>query len=287
MTTDLLDDLIRSVLNGPLPDEVPPSWDGVVLRREGARAPRRSPRARVLLLAAALAALLVPPAVAFHDRILDLITGTPAPRSVQTQFETWNTLSNKASAQFPGLRAFGEQLPRVEPRRAVGVAELHTSAATVTLWAVPRRGGGECWLFVLRPAAHARRVDSSGSCDPSTGSAASVISSVQWLHAGALPGVLVLHARVRDVGDVQIELASGQRIPMEVVSGHALAAVPSDSTVTAVVARDAQGDVVQTTPVRLPPLRFRACADLCSGTINTSGSRGTYIHFGSTMLKHH
>jgi hypothetical protein len=74
---------------------------------------------------------------------------------------------------------------------------------------------------------------------------------------------------------------------MEVVSGHALAAIPADSAVTAVVARDAQGHVVQTAPVRLPPLRFRTCADMCSGTINTSGSRGTFIHFGSTMLKHH
>jgi hypothetical protein len=283
MSVDLLDDLIRSVLNDPLPDDAPPPW-GEVLARFPSSTPRlhvRRSRFRPLLVAFILAILLVPPAVAFHRQFLDLIEGKPAPKSVKVEFEHWNVMKASERESLRGMKLFAGQFSRVNARKAVGVMELPTSAGVISWWEAPQVHGGKCWLFVIGLTTSQAPRTSAGTCDTESASAA-VITSVEWVEAHALPNVLIVHARVHGVGSVELQFGDGESRPMDVVAGHAVAVVAADSRPAAVVAKNAHGDVVQTTAIHLPPA-MEACRGICTGS---SSAGGTASHFGETKLTH-
>jgi hypothetical protein len=267
-STDLLDDLIRSALNDPLPDEAAPVWQNV-LRRVPAPKPRRRRVRRLVLAFAILAVVLVPPAVAFHRDLADWILGEPAPEHVANAFRSWNLLAEDARTRELGERLFAGRLSQVVVSKAQGVVALDTPDGTVSLWDVPQRRGGRCWLFVVGEVGTSRR--SVGSCD-FVGAPRDILSSAEWIGLANLPDVLIVHVRVHGPISVELRFADGRTQPMEVVAGHALAAIPKHSDSADLVAKDAEGKVVKEQPLHLPPPNLRACPGICSGGAGTGGS---------------
>jgi hypothetical protein len=279
MTSDLLDDLIRSVLNDPLPDEQPPDWESVLQRRlqvsrppvdttssgRGQRTRRRRVR-RLLIAALVVAVLFVPPAVAFHRQLFDLIQGDPAPESVQHTFRAWNVLVATARE-----RPSGEGLAwfsRLSAGEAQGVVEFRTAHGGVTVWEAPQRDGGKCWIFVFEPTTatgSSATAPLTGSCDQES-PATETIDRVQWLKADALPDVLIVHARVHREARVELRFADGSTEPMTLAAGHALAAIAADSAPVALIASDSEGSVMQIAPLHFPSRGMPpACPAVCSG----------------------
>jgi hypothetical protein len=61
------------------------------------------------------------------------------------------------------------------------------------------------------------------------------------------PSVRIVHARVYDdaITQVDVQVAGEPDVSVRVVSGHALATVPKGADVEALIARTADGDVVE------------------------------------------
>jgi hypothetical protein len=273
MSTALLDDLIRSALNGPLEADGAPAWEAV-LERAHTCPERRRIGLRRLVVAVSLAVLvLVPPAVAFHRQLLDLIEGKPAPTSVVNDFRSWNALRASAAERAIGMRLFAGRNSQVDAARARGVAELHTTAGPVSIWEAPQRHGGECWLFVFGAPAQADRTV-TGSCDPAL--AAGPILTVEWIETHLLPGLRIVHVRARGVAAVELRLADGTTRTMDLVAGHALAALPRDVVPVAVVAKNSAGRVIETQPIRLPRAFPGGCPSVCT---SSEGSGSHFIQF--------
>ncbi len=102
-----------------------------------------------------LAALLAGSALAFGDRLLDVIRGKPAPTSVRREFAQLDP-----HALIPYF-----DYPTVIKNRIRGVLAFDTAAGPVGLWAGPTRNGGTCFVFrKLRPKTLVDRVPVAAGC---------------------------------------------------------------------------------------------------------------------------
>ncbi len=289
-----LEPLIREQLGYLVPRPVViEDWQDVLSRAAVVQRPQRlegragalgwRPRTRaVVIVAFVVAVVVVPVGVAFHRQLLDLIQGKPAPISVVTGFRLWNTIQTSERERATGMKLFANHFSQLDVSKAQGVVELQTSDRTVSLWEAPQKAGGECWLFVFGTpeTSGSRATKGAGTCDSQPLSNEAIISA-QWIEAAALPNVMIVHARVHDAAIVELRFADGKTDPMAVVAGHAVAAIAADSSPTAVIAKSANGTVIQTSPLHLPPLQYRSvCAGVCAG--GTGGS--TTYSFGETTL---
>jgi hypothetical protein len=134
-------------------------------------------------------------------------------------------------------------------------------------------------MFVAGDVATSRHT--IGSCDLA-GAPTEALSRPEWIGLGELPDVLIVHARVRDGVSVELRLADGRTKPMDVVAGHAVAAIPRDSASVILVAKDVDGKPVQVAPLPLPPPGLLDCPDMCSG-----GGGGVSMHVGSVTMRKH
>jgi hypothetical protein len=195
-------------------------------------------------LAAAIAALLVVPALALADNLLDLLQGPPAPSEVKTFFAADNEMREQlfAYADQAGQTLHDRYSPVVADE-ARGVAAIESPDGPIYLWAAPTEDGRQCWLIQAGAEEATGRPYGMGTCDGEDTSKAMLPSLYGTIER---PSVRIVHVRVYDEAitrvDVQVDGAADLSLP--VVAGHALGTVPKDATVTRYVGRDADGDVV-------------------------------------------
>jgi hypothetical protein len=111
-----------------------------------------------------------------------------------------------------------------------------------------------------------------------------VVAGAQWVVADALGSVLLVHARIRGpAAAVELRRAEGTIEAMTLAGGHALAAVDvpaSGAAPAVVVARDADGEIVDRLPVTLPSGDRRPCTGICIGGSARGGETSTTFAFG-------
>jgi len=268
MTDDKLVHLVRSV--DPVPGDTGPDTGEALLARVLATpGPRRRRRLGRLLrprnittIALGFAVVLVPPAVAFHNRLLDLIQGRPAPPPVTRAFQAWNWSSVEIS--LPDLAG----LPYVDAGNARGVAELHTHTGSISLWVAPNDRGADCWVYVYRGATPTAGAPEATSlhCDlQSEFHSAGPLGIPQMVLNCVMPSVWFVHVQVRGVTGVQLVYPDGHRTPMRVVNGTAVAAFRVTDLPTAIAAVDDVGSTLATEPANVSaPLDFFGRPNPCS-----------------------
>ena len=130
----------------------PPEWREVVARAE--QIARRPYRRGLLAGAVAAAALLVAPALAFQDKVLNFFSRHAASEPVTTRFAD---LDRGAPARMaPGVIA-GEARAVRDYRLADG--------STTRLWVAPTHGGGFCHMFARALGGCRSKAENSASSD--------------------------------------------------------------------------------------------------------------------------
>ena len=86
--------------------------------------------------------MLVPAAVAFGSRIVDIFEGTPAPPEVSTNFNAFNAMADLSTKQ-----GFADNAPHADVSKAHGVVEIQTADGPEDLWAAPSADGGTCYFI--------------------------------------------------------------------------------------------------------------------------------------------
>ena len=231
----------------------PDDADWLDVRRRAQRDRWLGRRTGIAALAAALVVAIATPAFALHEMVVDWFAAEPAPEKVQLDF---NELGVGAP---PGMD------PQVIPNSARKVTHARIGGSAHTLWVAPTRKGGFCYLWA----------ELSGGCvDPDRLVGRS--SHASDLNPGLLGlswqpderGVLQQfsgHLHARETERLTVEFADGDSAEIPVVwvsapidAGFYVYEVPErhlrvGAHVTAVVATDADGDVLARQVFRLTP----------------------------------
>jgi hypothetical protein len=244
-----MSDQLDVLLRGSRPSPPAPSIEAVRLARAAAlgtvtrfRARRRA-RIAVVGLAAALGALLVSP-IGIGGRLAKLLDGTPAPPPVRTYFADSNVTLRKmldyAAAAGHDLQ---NQYSAVIPEQARGVIAIEALGGPIYLWAAPTEDGRQCWLIQAGADLSSGRPHGLGSCEGSD-HPAGIVPDTFW--TDERPDVNIVHVRVYDesVATVDVKVENGHDLSLPVASGHALGTIPKPARVDGLVARNADGDVV-------------------------------------------
>jgi hypothetical protein len=212
-------------------------WQNVLARA------RRS-RRRYVVAAAVVAALILAPTT---WAIAQAFEGTPAPRSVKSDFR----FSNQMRAQI--ARTLGRKQPKAIVRNAHGVIQVHTADGPLDLWAAPATDGGTCYLIDWQPGPNNRLGATSSSCVPPTPAAAGVQHDLEWgsesdyqhRNYNVIHGYAWGRARI-----VQLTLSNGKTKTFPVVEGLFLGALHQSlhwrqrAKIISLTARTAHGHIV-------------------------------------------
>jgi hypothetical protein len=197
------------------------NWDEV--RRRA----RRGPTRRVVLLAAAVAAVAVAaPASGLHEPILDFFAGEPAPERVRRDFETFDSGAPRGMA------------PGVIPGQSRRILTARLSDGAHTLWVAPTEAGGFCTYWSGMTA----------GCDR----LGTVPLSLTY---GGDPYVITGHADAAYVHSVEARYAGGRAEPVDVtwvgppIDAGFFAYEPGEAVPDQLVGLDADGNVITTHPV--------------------------------------
>jgi hypothetical protein len=202
--------------------------------------PRLSRRRRLALAVALLGLVLVPAALAFGGKVVDLFEGTPPPPAVSTSFEGFNRLPDAAIRD-----GFARQIPQADVSKAHGVIEVQTADGPQDLWAAPNDQGGVCWFIDFandQPSGNGQ--PGYGACDrarPPTPDIA--LEGPGWMLSH--PSLSTVDGRVYiDAATVQLTLADGSTRTLPLVEGFFLGSLEKRATVTQVTAYDKNGTKV-------------------------------------------
>lgn len=199
----------------------------------------RSRRSRLVLALAAAALVVVPTALAFGGRIVDLFHGTPAPPEVSVNFRAFNRLADLAIQQ-----GFAAKMPRSDVRKAHGVIEIETPDGPQDLWAAPSDRGGNCYFidFADDPPGPSG-TSGFGGCDPSPPPASNINWGDVWV--ASHPDLLTVWGSVfLDAATVQVAFDDGSTLNLPVVERMFLGSVAEGAKVEKVTAFDAAGNQV-------------------------------------------
>jgi hypothetical protein len=244
MNDDSFDQLAAFRAEVPLPDEEtvrriyglatePCAGRPLRVRSSFARPPR------FVLTAAIVCLVLVPAALAFGGKVVDLFEGTPAPPPISSFFAT-----NKRLADTVTQRAFATNFPQADVTKAHGVIRIQTPDGPQELWAAPNDQGGLCWFidFANDPAPNGVQ-PGFGTCD--TSASAESTSNITFEGPAwelSHPLLYTVDGRVYvDAATVQVTFADGSRVSLPVVEGLFLGSLDRDGKVTEVTAYDEAG----------------------------------------------
>lgn len=254
-------------------DALVPSFDGVatdwedVLRRAGTDGSRHRlrplplrrewpPRRRtaVIAIAAALVIAIAAPAFGLHQVVIDWVEAEPAPERVQIRFDQL------------GVAAPLGMDPEVIPGSARKVIQRRIGGRLRTLWVAPTRKGGFCaeWtgLFsgcVANPGRLVARPARPGDLN------AALLGVTWWPDEHGVLQQLGGHLHARATERLTVEFADGESAQIDVVwvsppidAGFYVYEVPQEHRrighqVTAIVATDAEGDVLARQVFELTP----------------------------------
>lgn len=199
---------------------------------------RRSPRSRLALSLVVVAVLVVPTALAFGGKIVDLFEGTPAPPGVSTSFTAMNRMADLTVQQ-----GFAAQMPHADVSKAHGVIEIQTADGPQDLWAAPSDLGGNCYFVSFANDPGPNEKHGFGGCDPSTPPASNINWGAVWM--AAHPDLLTVWGSVFvDASRVQVALEDGSTLDLPVVERLFLGSLAKNAKVERVIAFDAAGNHV-------------------------------------------
>jgi hypothetical protein len=200
---------------------------------------RRTRHPRLVVAFAVLALVIVPTALAFRGKIVDLFEGTPAPPAVATVFSQFNKL-----ADFSTQQGFAAKVPHADVSQAHGVIEIETADGPEDLWTAPSDQGGKCWFidFANDPPGPNGQLG-FGGCDPSPPPASNINWGDVWVVSH--PDLMTVWGSVYvDAAIMQLTLANGSTVNLPVIEGLFLGSLAKTDTVTQLTAYDAGGNKV-------------------------------------------
>jgi hypothetical protein len=144
--------------------------------------------------------------------------------------------------------------------QAAGVFSLQTPDGRVDLWAAPEVGGGKCFVLAINdgPADPPSDFRAIGSCDSQLPRFlySNPGVAVPWpVSFGEMPDVALVLVRVFRAAQVEIQLSEGKTMPLRIVDGFGLAAIPpnlippGNRQPITVVARDDAGKIIANDPL--------------------------------------
>jgi len=211
-----------------IPREDDSDWGDVRRRSRRYRSTRVSPRARVLLAAAAIGlAVVALPAPGLGSRIIDLFTGESAPADIEALFAQVDI--GAPSGMAPGVVAD-------DTHKLMSVQT--PSGKSATLWVAPTESGGWCTWVQLEGEPVA---GGPGCTGPDVGP-----QPVNWALSG-LPasgeGSPMLYGRAdADVVSLQVVLDNGDTSPLELTKGFFLYGIPDGRQPTELLATKEDGE---------------------------------------------
>jgi hypothetical protein len=201
---------------------------------------------RRLTLALGVAALvIVPSAVAFAGRIVNLFEGTSPTPAVTASY------APLAAAPTPATRQkIADDLPQADVSRVHGVLEIQTAEGPEDLWTAPNFAGGQCVFVDFANDAPEQGVQpGNGTCDIATPPDSKMTLQSFWMLSHR--SVSTVYGRVYvNAASVKLSLADGSSQKVPVVEGNYLASIAKNggvngnSVVNRATAYDAQGDEV-------------------------------------------
>jgi hypothetical protein len=214
--------------------------------RTALRAPRLH-RSRLALGVVTAALVLVPTAVAFGGKIVDLFEGTPAPPEVSTDFTIFNRMAGLAIQQ-----GFSETMPEADVSKAHGVIEIQTPDGPEDLWAAPNDQGGQCYFvdFANDPPRLSGKPGGGGCFTPADAYSYSKIDPEGPGWTIEHPDLLTIDGSVAvDATTVHIMLRDGSILTAPVIEHFFLVSIPKpaqsgDARLERVTAFDEAGNQV-------------------------------------------
>lgn len=195
---------------------------------------RRSRRPRLMLAFTAAALVLVPSAIAFGGKVVDLFEGTPPPPAVSIAYATINRTADQAVRE-----GFTAKFPHADMTKLAGVIEIQTADGPEDLWTAPNSQGGYCWFvdFPSDPASESGQ-SGNGTCDTATPPISKIMLGTFW--ALSHPSLSTVSGRVYvDAASVQLTLADGSTVTLPVVEGMFLGSLANTDKVERATAYDA------------------------------------------------
>src|SRR4030095_236111 len=116
----------------------------------------------------------------------------------------------------------------------------------------PTEDGRQCWLIQAGARPATGTPYGLGSCDETEPTTA-LSPGTFW--TAERPSVVMVYSRVYDeaITHIDVEVEGAPPIPLRVVSGYALGAIPKEARLLALVGRNATGDEVTRTTLRPAP----------------------------------
>jgi hypothetical protein len=198
------------------------------------------PRPRFMLGFAAAALVLVPTAVAFGGKLIDLFDGTPAPPYVSTNFSDFNRMADLSVQQ-----GFASKWPHADVSQAHGVIEVQTPDGPEDMWAAPNDQGGQCYFidFADDPVGN-HGAYGFGGCTTSTPDPGEQISPGEvWTYEH--PNLKTVYGSVyAAAATVRLTFDDGSTASVPVVEHLYLASTARDAHAETVTAFDAAGNQI-------------------------------------------
>jgi hypothetical protein len=214
-----------------------PDWDDVLGRATAPTPLRRNRRLWYALAAAAvLLALLVSPAFGLGHRLVDLFTGSPAPKPVKRELSFGTNTSDKKIAELMHQQVDS----KVRLGEARGLMEVSTPVGALRIWGAPTSDGGLCTYMLLAGASHGWL-----ACDtPSKQDDEMFIGAADARTAGGRTVRFVSGQAGERITSVELRLAGGSMLPVRMVRPFFFRALQPGQQSDALVGRDAAGNIV-------------------------------------------
>ena len=223
-----------------------PDWDDVT-ERASAIPLRRNRRLWYTLAAAAvLLGILVSPAFGLGHRLVDLFTGSPAPKPVKRELSFGTNVSNSKVDEL--MRQ--EMNSVVLTGHARGLMEVSTPVGVLRIWGAPTSDGGLCTYMRFVGAANG-----SLRCDTPNRNAGPLFGGADELEKQGKSIVYVSGQASEEIASVELRLADGSTHRVRMVRPYFFRLIQPGEEPEALVGRNSSGSVAATIPANnAPPL---------------------------------
>jgi len=240
MTEPLLVQAFDRLVPAPVFD---PDWDDVMERATAAIPLRRNRRLWYALAAAAvLLGLLVSPAFGLGERLVDLFTGSPAPKPVKRELSFGTNVSNSKVDELMHQKLNSVVLTG----QARGLMEVSTPAGTLRIWGAPTTDGGLCTYMRLVDVSHGWL--ECNTPDPKLGV---MIGGADAKSADGQTVRFVSGQVLDEIALVELRLADGSTVPVRMVRPFFFRTLQPGEEPETLLGLNSAGNVVGEVPTSL------------------------------------